>query len=136
MITYKEFEKQVNALGYTVLLDGRWLRVIKEYESTNMPTAYYVNISTKFMNSMDSVNGNIMYDDLFQLCVKLASTPIKDREEVQLYTLELCVEEEYSITDNGLGIYSISLERCGRNEFTLEEIEEMDMKGFKKVKLE
>ena len=147
MITYKEFEKQVNALGYTVLVDGTWLRVLKRFESVYSQTEHYINISMKFINSMDSVNRNVKSNELFELCVKLASTPIKDREEVQLYYLLLDIDHRVNIThewkfinlDRESGRISLADKQESiytKTKFTLEEVKEMNMIGFRKVKVE
>ena len=88
-LTYKQFEKEINSIGYSVELDDGWVYV--EYDYNNSIAAVdkkvYKNLDLdwKHYKSLTNEEKELVAD----LCWQLASTPLADREEQKKYYLKV-----------------------------------------------
>ncbi|MDU2574771.1 MAG: hypothetical protein E7C94_02455 [Finegoldia magna] len=146
----KEFAKKVKDLGYKIV-EGRfdnganYFKIIRPDGITDS----YVAID-KFLEM--SVYSNLVNEELFDLVVEYAKTPIKDREEEKRYYLKHRYLQSsftnlndflsYSASDNKLALSNgINFPKY-KTHFTLKEIEEIkekfdtDLSDYELVKVE
>ena len=150
-LTYKEFEREMNKMGYSVGLDDDlWVYVQDEYVdiivAVNKKIYKHLDLEWVRYKSLTNEEKELVAD----LCWQLASTPLADREEPKSYHLKVCpkyspffnsTHEYLNINvDNGRMMVSTNYKtRLSKTIFTEEEINELakeyDLSLFEKVEV-
>lgn len=85
-----EFIRRVNELGYGITDRDGTIRVSTNYDES------VAAMSVSRVNVMDTYYaGNDVPNELFDLCVDYARTPIKERKDVKKYYLYNPIKEKY-----------------------------------------
>ena len=150
-MTYKEFEREINKIGYDVELDDEWWVYVK-YEYNNIivavsKTTYkHLDLEWRRYKSLTDEEKELVAD----LCWQLASTPLKDREESKKYRLKVKPQYQPFFSDDHIylrkskysdvfGIADIKRDSFNCSVFTEKNIEELsekyDLSLFERVEV-
>lgn len=124
-----EFIRIVEELGYEVV--DNHVDYIKVYrDNSSVAVVYKSKVNALYTSYHKSVS-----DDLFDLCVEYAKTPIEEREEPKKYYLKLPhpyqIESNYLNNINGNYMFANDIELgLWQTKFTQEEIDNLPNQDF------
>lgn len=126
-----EFIEKMEELDYMCDIDGAYLDVADAFTGK---TVARIGMGRRYIIDTDWISGDLIFEHVFDLLTEYASTPVRDREDSELYLVKhkwlgegglnylnhLTVDDDYNLMTSG-NTSSI------KTHFTAEDLEQLNI---------